>query len=173
MLPWTKILEVFVQIVRPVAFMHAMQPPVTHRDLKFENVLVAQDGTLRLCDFGSASTHMGPVRDKADRNEQEDAILRYTTPHFRSPEMCDLFNGRESRPMPFQPRRHRNNTLTIAWPSRSQSPSTAAATSGRWAACCTGLPTTRIPSRTPEILLSCRRATSCQRARLSLPLSTP
>jgi AP2-associated kinase len=87
------VLEVFAQIVRPVASMHALAPPVAHRDLKFENVLVARDGSLRLCDFGSASSHAGAVRDKADRNEQEDAILRYTTPHFRAPEMCDLFNG--------------------------------------------------------------------------------
>ncbi len=60
---------------------------------QFENVLIAADGTLRLCDFGSASTHEGPCDDKADRTEQEDAVLRYTTPHFRSPEMCDLYNG--------------------------------------------------------------------------------
>ena len=93
-LPWTKVLEVFVQIVKPIAGMHALQPsPVAHRDLKFENVLIAKDGSLRLCDFGSASSHTGPIKDKMDRAEQEDAILRYTTPHFRSPEMCDLFNN--------------------------------------------------------------------------------
>lgn len=56
-------------------------------------MLIAADGTLRLCDFGSASSHEGPCDDKADRAEQEDAVLRYTTPHFRSPEMCDLYNG--------------------------------------------------------------------------------
>jgi serine/threonine protein kinase len=92
-LPFAKVVEVFLQIVRPIAYMHAMAPPHAHRDLKFENILVAGDGTLRLCDFGSSSTHEGAVRDKMDRAEQEDAILRYTTPHFRAPEMCDLFSG--------------------------------------------------------------------------------
>lgn len=54
-----------------------LQPtPTAHRDLKFENVLIASDGTLRLCDFGSASTHTGVIVDKRDRAEQEDAIMR-------------------------------------------------------------------------------------------------
>lgn len=92
-LPFAKVLEVLLQIARPIAYMHSLSPAVTHRDLKFENILVAADGTLRLCDFGSSSTHSGPITDKHDRAEQEDAILRYTTPHFRAPEMCDLFNN--------------------------------------------------------------------------------
>jgi serine/threonine protein kinase len=128
------VLEVFLQIVRPVAHMHACTPPIAHRDLKvrprdearpawrappprreltpappptpptpplpsrnapaqFENVLIAADGSLRLCDFGSASTHEGVCDTKADRLDQEDFILRYTTPNFRAPEMCDLYNG--------------------------------------------------------------------------------
>lgn len=33
-LPMAKILEVFVQIVRPIAHMHACSPPITHRDIK-------------------------------------------------------------------------------------------------------------------------------------------
>jgi protein-serine/threonine kinase len=35
----------------------------------------------------------GALDDKTDRAEQEDAIQRYTTPHFRSPEMIDLYSG--------------------------------------------------------------------------------
>ena len=56
-------------------------------------MLIAADGSLRLCDFGSASKHAGVCDTKADRAEQEDAVLRYTTPHFRAPEMCDLYNA--------------------------------------------------------------------------------
>lgn len=92
-LPFAKVVEVFLSIVRPVAYMHALSPPLAHRDLKFENVLIAVDGSLRLCDFGSASTHQGTCENKDDRAEQEDAITRFTTPHFRSPEMVDLYAG--------------------------------------------------------------------------------
>ncbi|RYG47598.1 hypothetical protein EON67_08430, partial [archaeon] len=92
-LPAEKILEVFLSIVRPVAYLHSQVPPIAHRDLKFENVLIAADGALKLCDFGSTSTHSGVVEDRADRAEQEDAITRFTTPTFRSPEMVDLYSG--------------------------------------------------------------------------------
>lgn len=56
-------------------------------------MLIAADGSLRLCDFGSASTHTGVIADKLDRAAQEDAITRFTTPHFRSPEMVDLYSN--------------------------------------------------------------------------------
>ena len=56
-------------------------------------MLIAADGSLRLCDFGSASRFSGVCDTKAARLEQEDAIQRYTTPHFRAPEMCDFYNG--------------------------------------------------------------------------------
>lgn len=91
-LTYEKILEVFLSIVRPVAYMHTLPQPLAHRDLKFENVLIAADGSLRLCDFGSASNHAGAIKDRNDRAEQEDAITRFTTPHFRSPEMVDLYS---------------------------------------------------------------------------------
>lgn len=56
---------------RPVTLPSPLQtPPTAHRDLKFENVLIASDGALRLCDFGSASTHCGVVEDKRDRADQ-------------------------------------------------------------------------------------------------------
>lgn len=92
-LPTEKILEVFGNIIKPVAYLHAQSPPIAHRDIKFENVLIAADGSLRLCDFGSCSTHQGVCDDRADRAEQEDAITRFTTPHFRAPEMVDLYAG--------------------------------------------------------------------------------
>ena len=92
-LPYEKVLEVFANVARPVAYLHAQSPPITHRDLKFENVLIALDGSLRLCDFGSASTHSGVPETREDRAACEDDITRFTTPHFRSPEMVDLYSG--------------------------------------------------------------------------------
>ena len=54
-LPEARLLEVFVVVARAVAHLHGLSPPVTHRDLKLENVLGLADGTFVLCDFGSAT----------------------------------------------------------------------------------------------------------------------
>ena len=35
--------------------MHGLAPPLTHRDIKLENILLAEGGAWKLCDFGSCS----------------------------------------------------------------------------------------------------------------------
>ena len=32
----------------------SQSPPITHRDLKVENLLISESGHIKLCDFGSA-----------------------------------------------------------------------------------------------------------------------
>ena len=41
-----------VQVLLPIEYLHSLG--VVHRDLKLENILVAQDGSLKLTDFGFA-----------------------------------------------------------------------------------------------------------------------
>lgn len=41
-----------VSIARALAYMHALQPKLLHRDVKSRNVLLAADMTAKLCDFG-------------------------------------------------------------------------------------------------------------------------
>lgn len=92
-LPWDRMLHVFVQVCKAIGEMHRQSPPITHRDIKFENLLISSQGIIRLCDFGSASTFSGVLSTKEERVQQEDEIARFTTPNFRAPEMCDLYNN--------------------------------------------------------------------------------
>lgn len=87
------VLNYFTPMVKAVAHMHAQNPPIAHRDLKFENVLISRDRKLKLCDFGSASRRQGKIKSKKERTDEEDIIERFTTPMFRAPEMIDLYSG--------------------------------------------------------------------------------
>ena len=50
------VLKIFYQTCRAVQHMHKQKPPIIHRDLKVENLLISNQGTIKLCDFGSATT---------------------------------------------------------------------------------------------------------------------
>ena len=79
-----RILEIFEMVVAAVAHMHAQEPPVTHRDLKLENVLGAADGRFVLCDFGSATTSSLPAeRSRKEAIGEEERIHKYSTLMYR------------------------------------------------------------------------------------------
>ncbi|KAI0931632.1 hypothetical protein AcW2_000477 [Taiwanofungus camphoratus] len=86
-----EILTIFVDVCEGVAAMHALKPPLLHRDLKVENILQASLTSYKLCDFGSAT----PVQ-KVPTNAQEMRTLeadlnRHTTLQYRAPEMVDVY----------------------------------------------------------------------------------
>lgn len=94
--PPEKVLKMFYQTCRAVAHMHKQTPPVIHRDLKVENLLISSRGQIKLCDFGSSTTTRVIPDDSwtaLQRSLAEDEIQRNTTPMYRAPEMIDLYSN--------------------------------------------------------------------------------
>lgn len=88
-----EILKIMYDITLGLARMHYLQPPLLHRDLKIENVLICADGTFKLCDFGSVSPVLRPPRTPQEFKLLDDDIQHHTTVQYRSPEMLDLTRG--------------------------------------------------------------------------------
>ncbi|KAI9504924.1 kinase-like domain-containing protein [Coemansia spiralis] len=87
------ILHIFCDVCKAVAHMHYQDPPLLHRDLKVENVLIAPS-SYKLCDFGSATSKTIAQGTRMSREETlslEDEIQRCTTLEYRAPEMVDLY----------------------------------------------------------------------------------
>uniref|UniRef100_A0A452HZN5 Cyclin-G-associated kinase n=1 Tax=Gopherus agassizii TaxID=38772 RepID=A0A452HZN5_9SAUR len=90
------VLKIFYQTCRAVQHMHKQKPPIIHRDLKVENLLISNQGTIKLCDFGSATTvaHYPDYSWSAQKRAiVEEEITRNTTPMYRTPEMIDLYSN--------------------------------------------------------------------------------
>ncbi|KAI4384673.1 hypothetical protein MLD38_002792 [Melastoma candidum] len=87
----TQILSIFRDICNAVFAMHSQSPPIAHRDLKVENLLLGSDGKWKLCDFGSTSTNHKRFEKPEEMGIEEDNIRKHTTPAYRAPEMWDLF----------------------------------------------------------------------------------
>ncbi|KAK2998699.1 hypothetical protein RJ639_024251 [Escallonia herrerae] len=86
-----QILAIFRDVCNAVFAMHCQTPPIAHRDLKAENLLLGSDGLWKLCDFGSVSTNHKRFEKPEEMGIEEDNIRKHTTPAYRSPEMWDLF----------------------------------------------------------------------------------
>ncbi|XP_063621140.1 cyclin-G-associated kinase [Cydia splendana] len=96
--PLPTILRVFYQTCKAVQHMHAQVPPIAHRDLKLENFLISNEGTMKLCDFGSATTDVyspNPSWSANQRNMLEENLAQFTTPMYRAPEMLDTWDNRK------------------------------------------------------------------------------
>ncbi|XP_029457666.1 LOW QUALITY PROTEIN: cyclin-G-associated kinase [Rhinatrema bivittatum] len=90
------VLKIFYQSCRAVQHMHKQKPPIIHRDLKVENLLISNQGTIKLCDFGSATTiaHYPDYSWSAQKRAiVEDEMTRNTTPIYRTPEIIDLYSN--------------------------------------------------------------------------------
>ena len=91
-----EILKIFSDVAEGVACMHYLKPPLLHRDLKVENVLISTSGTskfYKICDFGSAANARPAAKSATEGRLIEDDIQRHTTLQYRSPEMIDVYRG--------------------------------------------------------------------------------
>src|SRR5256714_1277692 len=89
-----EILKIFSDVAEGVACMHYLTPPLLHRDLKVENVLISSTHSVRrykVCDFGSAAPPRPAATCAAEGRLIEDDIQRHTTLQYRSPEMIDVY----------------------------------------------------------------------------------
>eukprot|EP00520_Triparma_pacifica_P014834 CAMPEP_0118654858 /NCGR_PEP_ID=MMETSP0785-20121206/12615_1 /TAXON_ID=91992 /ORGANISM="Bolidomonas pacifica, Strain CCMP 1866" /LENGTH=682 /DNA_ID=CAMNT_0006547549 /DNA_START=299 /DNA_END=2344 /DNA_ORIENTATION=- len=67
-----------IGIARGCSFLHAKHPPIIHRDLKGSNVLVSNDLTAKITDFGESREVGG---------ENENTMTATGTPYFMAPEV--------------------------------------------------------------------------------------
>ncbi|KAF9960399.1 hypothetical protein BGZ72_007057 [Mortierella alpina] len=92
-----EILKIFSNVGEAVAYMHYSDPPILHRDIKVENILLSNND-YKLCDFGSATTNIlrgdNIPRNVKDIQLLEEEINNHTTLQYRAPEMLDLYMRR-------------------------------------------------------------------------------
>lgn len=86
-----EILHIFGDVVEGVACMHYLRPPLLHRDLKVENVLIDSHRGYKLCDFGSCSPVRPAPQTVVECRLLEEDIQKHTTLQYRSPEMIDVY----------------------------------------------------------------------------------
>ena len=85
-------MEFIFNFFRGIKIMHSLKPPVAHRDIKIENVLI-NNGKFKLCDFGSCSSENVDFSkiSPSDFYSYEEFYERNTTIMYRPPEMSDLY----------------------------------------------------------------------------------
>jgi serine/threonine protein kinase len=93
-----QILEVFQAVCAAVHHIHSQAPPIVHRNLTPENILLSATGW-KLGDFGSATTAYYAGFDDANGLARTRAEFEASTPlAYRAPEMIDLRPNRAVGP---------------------------------------------------------------------------
>ncbi|KRW98372.1 Protein kinase-like domain [Pseudocohnilembus persalinus] len=89
-----EILNLTRQIALGIQSLHNLNPPMQHRDIKIENVLIKQN-KFKLCDFGSSSSQVVDFSQvpKSQYVDYEEVFEKNTTPMYRPPEICDPYLG--------------------------------------------------------------------------------
>ncbi len=59
--PEAKVLDWAVQILSALEYLHTYEPPIIHRDLTPENIVLRNDGTIIIIDFGASNQFLGTM----------------------------------------------------------------------------------------------------------------
>jgi len=86
-----KICSIFKQVCLALQALHSQNPPIAHRDIKIENVLIGTDKKFKLCDFGSCTTKHATYESREEIAAEEENIQKTSTAMYRAPEMADLY----------------------------------------------------------------------------------
>ncbi|PWN36353.1 kinase-like protein, partial [Meira miltonrushii] len=99
-----EVLKIFGDVAAGLSVMHNLNPPLMHRDLKVENILLSPPPrsnpgvgpTYKLCDFGSskALTSRTPAQTLDEVKLVEADLNKHTTLQYRAPEMVDVYQRR-------------------------------------------------------------------------------
>lgn len=74
------------QLSEILVYLHTRPAPVFHFDIKPSNLLLKEDGTLVLIDFGAAVRQKSGVRQKGSEASAEEVMDCFGTPGFAAPE---------------------------------------------------------------------------------------
>ena len=54
-----RVIEIAISLIQPLNYLHSLSPPVVHRDISPENIILKEDDTAVLIDFGAANEYLG------------------------------------------------------------------------------------------------------------------
>ncbi|MDD4833123.1 MAG: protein kinase [Lutispora sp.] len=82
-----QVISIGVQLCGILTYLHGQTPPIIHRDIKPQNIIVDEDGKIKLIDFGISRIY--------DETAQEDTVC-FGTKNFAAPEQYG-FSQTDSR----------------------------------------------------------------------------
>lgn len=123
-----EVIEYAKQIAEILVFLHGQEPPIVHRDLTPDNIILREDGTVAIIDFGAANNFIGtathtligkqsymPPEQLRGKTEQRSDLYAFgATLHF-------LLTGHDPEPISVSHPRQENESVPasleelVAW----------------------------------------------------------